>query len=259
MERVNLLICDLDGTLLGDDRALDEFTQWYSGASEHFRLAYSSGRFVESVRDSIDASALPEPDAIIGGLGTEIYDVPAARRAFMWPPSSIGWNPYVIRTLCECRRELTPQPDHFISYYKVSYYGIDLDVNFLNSLLRHLASAGQDVTVVYSSNRDLDVVPAGVDKGSAATFMARHWKIDPQRTIVAGDSGNDAAMFRAGFRGIVVGNAQKDLRALKGPHIYHATAEYAAGVLEGLDYWLRRQPVVPTYKRSIECGSRCRS
>ena len=42
MERLNLLVCDLDGTLLGDIRALDEFAAWYAQARDHFRLAYSS-------------------------------------------------------------------------------------------------------------------------------------------------------------------------------------------------------------------------
>ena len=76
-------------------------------------------------------------------------------------------------------------------------------------------------------------------KGAAAAYLARRWSIDPQRVVVAGDSGNDAAMFHMGFRGIVVGNARPELRSLVSPDIYHATAEFAAGVLEGLEYWLQ--------------------
>jgi hydroxymethylpyrimidine pyrophosphatase-like HAD family hydrolase len=52
-------------------------------------------------------------------------------------------------------------------------------------------------------------------------------------------------MFHVGFRGIVVGNAQPELRALVEPHIYHATAPFAAGVLEGLDYWLQAPLIRP--------------
>jgi sucrose-6F-phosphate phosphohydrolase len=239
MERVKLLICDLDGTLLGDDLALDKFAVWYAQARDHFRLAYSSGRFVESVRDSIDSSSLPEPDAIIGGVGTEIYDFTQARQAPMRPPSMLGWNPHMIRDICEENRELKPQPQHLLSYYKVSFYGPDLDQSFIDHLARRMAGADQPVTIVYSSNLNLDILPADTNKGSAAAFLARRWQIDPQRVIVAGDSGNDAAMFQVGFRGIVVGNARPDLRSLVAPHIYHATAQFAAGVLEGLDYWLQ--------------------
>jgi hydroxymethylpyrimidine pyrophosphatase-like HAD family hydrolase len=60
--------------------------------------------------------------------------------------------------------------------------------------------------------------------------------------VVSGDSGNDVEMFvppRDGspYRGIVVGNADADLKRLKGEHIYHAQAACAAGVLEGLRFW----------------------
>jgi sucrose-phosphate synthase len=55
--------------------------------------------------------------------------------------------------------------------------------------------------------------------------------------VVAGDSGNDVEMFVAPFRGIVVGNADEDLKRLSGPHIYKAEKAHAAGLLEGLRYW----------------------
>jgi mannosylfructose-6-phosphate phosphatase len=242
MERLNLLVCDLDGTLLGDDRALDDFAEWYVQARSMFRLAYSSGRFVASIFDSIDAANLPTPDAIIGGVGTEIYDVSLGRRISMWPPTILGWNPHIVRDICESHPELTPQPRRFLSYHKVSYYGPDLDESFIDQLMRQMAAAGQHATAVYSSNRDLDLLPADAHKGAAADFLARRWKIDPERVIVAGDSGNDATMFDQGFRGITVGNAHAELRSLAAPHIYHATAEFAAGVLEGLDYWLQAAP-----------------
>jgi mannosylfructose-6-phosphate phosphatase len=238
MERVNLLVCDLDGTLLGNEPALAEFANWYRGTNDCFRLAYASGRFVESVRESIKDSLLPEPDAIIGGVGTQIYDVAAARRMAMWPPSLFEWNPYEVRAVCTAYAELVPQPDPLLSYHKVSYYAVDLNKSFLDTLEDQLAAAGQRVTTIYSSNRDLDILPADTNKGSAVAHLARRWKIDPRRVIVAGDSGNDLAMFAAGFRGIIVGNSQHELLSLKTANVYHALAPFAGGVLEGLGYWL---------------------
>lgn len=237
MERVSLLVCDLDGTLLGDDAALDEFAAWFARDKRRWRLAYSSGRFVASVFHSIEASNLPEPDAVMGGVGTEIFDVAADCRVAAWPPAPAAWDPRVIRAICQSHPALTPQPHEFVSRHKISFYGIALSVEFLNRLTRQLAAAGQDVAVVYSSDRDLDVVPRGVDKGAAARFLARSWGIAARCVVVAGDSGNDATMFQQGFRGIVVGNALPELRALAGPHVYHAAAPFAAGVLEGLAYW----------------------
>src|SRR5690606_25882668 len=73
MERLNLIVSDLDGTLLGDDGALRCFAAWYDERRADFRLVYSSGRFLDSVRQSIAETYLPEPDAVICGVGTEIY------------------------------------------------------------------------------------------------------------------------------------------------------------------------------------------
>lgn len=240
MERVNLLVSDLDGTLLGDERALERFAGWYDQVKDRVRLAYSSGRFLDSIRASIDDGRLPEPDAIIGGVGTEIFDVAAGRRFIGWPPITYGWNPYVVRATCALHGELEEQPQHLVSYYKVSYYGYELDEAFLSRLAEELAAAGQDVTIVYSSRRDLDILPGDTSKGAAAAFLAERWRIERERVIVAGDSGNDSDMFCQGFRGIVVGNAQAELRSLRHPSVYHATAHYAAGVVEGLEHWLRQ-------------------
>jgi hydroxymethylpyrimidine pyrophosphatase-like HAD family hydrolase len=44
-------------------------------------------------------------------------------------------------------------------------------------------------------------------------------------------------MFLMGFRGIVVANAQPELRSLAAGHVYHAEQPYAAGVLEGIRHW----------------------
>lgn len=237
MVRMNLLISDLDGTLLGDDRSLEQFAVWYANARQHYRLVYSSGRFVESVLNSIASTMLPTPDAIIGGVGTQIYDVAQARHFPMWSPMIDEWNPHIVQSVGERFDELRIQPAKFNSHHKISFYGADLDESFLKHLEERMGSAGQCVSMVYSSQRDLDVLPIESNKGSAALFLAQHWKIRPDRTLVAGDSGNDADMFRVGFRGIVVGNAAQELKALASPTNYVAENRFAAGVLEGILHW----------------------
>lgn len=237
MERMNLLISDLDGTLLGDDASLELFAVWYASARKHYRLVYSSGRFVESVLGSIESSMLPEPDAIIGGVGTQIYDVAQGRKFSMWPPLVIEWNPYIVQSIGENCAELKLQPSEFNSHYKVSFYGSDLDESFLRHLEERMASEGLRTSMIYSSKRDLDLVPEGSNKGAAALYLSRHWRIAPDRTLVAGDSANDADMFHIGFRGIVVGNAAQELKTLASPTNYLAESCYAAGVLEGIRYW----------------------
>ena len=238
MESRSLLVSDLDGTLLGDEEALDQFSAWYEAHRASLRLAYATGRCFDSVADLVGSTSLPEPDAVIGAVGTEITLYPSGQGVDDWPPHSASWAPDAIRNTLAKLARFKPQPAEFQTDFKLSYYAHDLDARFLVELHRHLADAGHYVETVYSSNRDLDVLPPGVNKGSALVFLASKWRLRRNRVIVAGDTGNDASMFRAGFRGIVVNNAQPELAALHGADIYHAKRAYAAGVLEGVRHWL---------------------
>ena len=132
---------------------------------------------------------------------------------------------------------LEDQPDEFQSAHKVSYYYRGASEGRVARLARAVADAGIPARVVYSSDRDLDVLPAAADKGNAAKFLAAHLGVPFRRVIVAGDSGNDAAMFAGEFRGVVVANARDELKSLRHPHLYRANGRCAAGVLEGVRHW----------------------
>jgi hydroxymethylpyrimidine pyrophosphatase-like HAD family hydrolase len=96
------------------------------------------------------------------------------------------------------------------------------------------------VDITYSNNKYLDILPKGVNKGSALRFLAKMWEINLNNIIACGDSGNDISMLQ-GNKAIVVGNAKSEL--LEWIHtenesdIYLAKREYAGGMIEGLKHY----------------------
>ena len=234
MRRETLLVSDLDGTLLGNNAALGRFAEWHERCRTDVRLVYATGRFFDSVVELVKSTPLPEPLAVIGAAGTEVRMYVGGKRVGCWPYVSPRWNPGGIRSLLEECSELELQPLEFQTGLKVSYFANNLDPIFLSDWRLDLP----DVEIIYSSNRYLDILPGGVNKGSAAAFLANRLHFLPEQVIVAGDDGNDVRMFQLGFRGIVVGNALPALKSITPLNAYHSRLPFADGVLDGIEYWL---------------------
>jgi mannosylfructose-6-phosphate phosphatase len=236
----SLIVTDVDGTLLGDDGALAEFLAWWEPRRAEVRLALNSGRFTDSLLRSIVDYQLPMPDALIGGVGTEMIDGSTGAAIDGWPPGSGRWDAARVRQVLAADDRLTLQPIEFQSNFKVSYYAHQASGDELLAWKARLQGSSLDVRLVYSSDRDLDVLPAGVDKGAAAAFLARRLDIPPSRVIACGDTLNDLAMFQHGFCGVVVANALAELRRLDRPDVYHCRRGFAGGILEGAQHWLAK-------------------
>lgn len=240
---------DIDNTLTGNLQALERLKKQIASLRKQKRLVLflSTGRRLNQVMDGFENESIPQGDAIISQVGTEIY----------LPPYSLEMSPlpeWEKRLLQQFSRKraveflqgidgLEMQPAKYNTSLKVSCY-LDKTPHPDRAAARiqqRVARKGNGkYQVIWSSGRDLDIIPAAAGKGKAIRFLLDYLELASQKVIVAGDSGNDRTMFDEFSHGIVVANAQPELKKLRNenrPSVYFAQTAYAAGVAEGLRHF----------------------
>lgn len=242
MKRVKIFSSDLDGTLLGNHEATARFRDYWSALPQEEKplLVYNSGRTVADMLSLLEKDILPQPDWLIGSVGTQIYQMSTGQYDESFAQAfGHGWSLSAVEAIVSSMPGIEKQPPQFLHPYKSSWYLEHADAAAIHDLEAKLSDAGLDATVVYSSARDLDILPAHADKGKALEWLCGSLSIPGGEVVVAGDSGNDSSMFRLPeARGIIVENAQ--------PELYEATVQLpvfcssrvmADGVIEGLRHY----------------------
>jgi len=222
-------------------------------------LAYVTGRDLALVQEGIREFGLPHPDLVAADVGTSIYRWDGGQ--FREDPEyghlmreAMGGNTAAaLQEVLADHPELELQPAERQGAFKLSFFTPATAVRdgIVEEVEERLRRHGAQVTLVFSVDSVrgiglLDVLPAGVSKDSAVRFLHEHTGVAEDRLLYAGDSGNDRAAMLTGYRVIVVGNAPSALKsALRGEaaraglvdSLYFAAAPYAAGVVEGMEYW----------------------
>lgn len=244
MKPVRLFSTDLDGTVVGNDEATARFRDFWHTLPKETRplLVFNSGRLIDDQLELLDSVPLPRPDYIIGGVGTMLsrQDEPTLSQAYT---SQLG-AAFDADKIASVMRDVTGirlQPDRYQHGLKSSWYLHDADEDMLADIERRLNDKGVPARIVYSSARDLDVLPRAADKGAAIRWLCNHLGIGVDETVVAGDTGNDRAMFELpGVRGVVVANALEELKSFATckHNMIIAPKEEADGVIMGLQHWI---------------------
>jgi sucrose-6F-phosphate phosphohydrolase len=263
-----ILICsDLDRTLipngLQQESAHARPVLRRLAENANIYLAYVSGRDKQLILDAIEEFYLPMPDYAIGDVGTTLYRVINGtwQLADDWS-DEIGkdWNRLNWQELAEFLEdmdEIRLQELEKQSRYKLSFYTDQhLDRQRLIKDIRiALDGKGVRANIIWSvdeisANGLLDIIPARANKLHAIRFLMQQEQFAEDRTVFAGDSGNDLDVLTSGLQAILVKNAMAEVRKiavetltaknmmhrlyLPEGNFYWTNGNYAAGVLEGL-------------------------
>lgn len=238
------LVCtDLDGTLLANNKSISaENLQ----AIDYFKreggiFTFVTGRmpfFVSRVYDMINPNA---PIGCINGCG--LYDYP--NQKYLWqgvmpegvtdlvrvvdntlPGIGIQVNTFYKVYFCKENpvmkefRRLTGLPNLTGHYAEVTepiakiLFGCEREeeIRQVESILRSHPKA-DSFDFIRSEKTLFEILPRGIDKGTAIRNLVNHLGLNASKTIAIGDYNNDISMFHAAKVGIAVSNASPEALA----------------------------------------------
>jgi len=231
-----LLVTDLDDTLTGDDEALATLLKRLDTTDAKVGFGIATGRTLNEALTLMDELEVRVPDVLITAGGSELHygthllpDRSWERQIrYRWDRDDVA---RVMNAMPGLERVIQSETKYRLRYR------LDLGhAPSLREIRRRLRQEGLRVTTILDHEVYLDVVPVRASPGLAIRFFCFKWNLEPQRLLVAGDSGNDWDMLSGDTLGVVVSNHTPGLERLRGrPRVYFAKSPHARGILEGID------------------------
>lgn len=242
MNRISLVISDVDGSLLTPDKRLTEaaIQAVKSLAGKNIGFTITSSRPPLGMRMLIEPLNIRLPLGTFNGslmvdpalkmLRRTVISASAVRRAIdalkasetdIWLFTADRW------LITRDDGRYVPHEQHTIRMAPVlvsdfdeftgdasKIVGVSADPEKLArcEMTMQVALAGQ-ATVVRSQSYYLDITPAGEDKGTFVEALAKRLDISPRNIATIGDMKNDLAMFAKSGLSFAMGNAEDNVKA----------------------------------------------
>ena len=266
-----LLLCtDLDRTLLPNGPqpesagARNRFSDFI--AHNDVTLVFVSGRDKKLVQQAITSYCLPQPDFVISDVGTNIYDLRKGKWTVwrQWHDEiAPDWNGKNRDFLCDLLTDIEAlrlQEFEKQNTYKLSYYApLFIDLDELDRRIQQRLNAHDiKASLIWSVDEPagiglLDILPKHATKLHAIEFLMATLSFPLQRTLFAGDSGNDLAVLASRIPSVLVANAMPEVKTaalaaaaeqghgdalyIAGGHYLDMNGNYCAGILEGIAHY----------------------
>lgn len=236
-----MIVCDLDGTLVTSryeipQRNLDAIRYFIDNGGV-FSLA--TGRSVESARQYAEKMKLKAPVIVMNGA--VIYDYKSERIVWSHPLGDVvrghveavskeypligievysGRQLYMYQinqtSLQHAKNEaLEPKKVNSLDdipkpWHKILYAGSHEELLPIAQLCESRLRDGAEY--VFTMPIYYEMMPVGVDKGSALRILAQMLGVEIKNTYAAGDYYNDVKLIKAAGKGILSGNSPEEIR-----------------------------------------------
>lgn len=242
----DLLVCDLDGTLLDDSMALDPVVV------EAFRRAAQRGLTISLATGRMPAAADPYRDelgvtapviyyngAVVRGAngGRDLVSLTLPRgvlhrawKVFAQAPVHPVFyrddrlfcleRTLAIRRYCDeegLRADVVDDPGGFLvlgGFIKSLLIGHPNDLDIVREDLTPIVA--EHARLVRTRRDYLDIIPVGASKGAALARLTSHLAVPLERVVAVGDQENDVEMLREAGLGVAMPHAPESVRRAAG-------------------------------------------
>ena len=244
MDEIKVICCDIDGTLVRDDKSLsEENKKWiYKAVKEkgiHFTLV--SGRMANGVRPFYDEIGINGPVSCYNG-GTLVDEEGNIVEDLRMPHDlalslvRVGHKVQIGMILFDGMTWFLEEKDDYIYPWKTKIYQSDSGIGPFEELLKTfdtnkviymspsaekleeakaevLRTVDRSRITMYRSGNFLEVMPSGYDKGSAIDALSDYYKVPASQIMALGDDYNDIPMLKKAGWSVAMGNAVPEAKA----------------------------------------------
>ena len=238
MDQVKVICCDIDGTLVRDDKSLsEENIYWIKKAVEEKKIAFTlvSGRMYNGVHPFYDLLGIKGPISCYNG-GT-LYNSDGQIVEDHRVPHDISLRVLEVQRkfdvpliLFNDQKWYLREQDNYVHPKKIKVYQTECIEGNLEQLLNQfdsnkllfmtpdsakldqieatLRAIGLENSLTFYRSSDfLELMPYGVNKGMAIDALARYFKIPTTQIMALGDDYNDIEMLKRAGVSVAMGNS----------------------------------------------------
>jgi len=239
----DLLVCDLDGTLLDDSHVLEPaLVEGFHRARERgLLIALATGRMPPGaeryrdelgitapcvfyngalVRDHVEGRDLlvqTLPRGILGRAYDVFANAPVHPLFYRDDQLYCLERTYAVQEYAghqDLRVEVVPSPSEFLAlgaFVKALFIGHPADLPTVRQDLEGMA--GDAARLVMTRTDYLEMIPATASKGAALRHLAEHLGVPLARVVAVGDQENDLEMIQTAGCGVAMPRAPEHVRA----------------------------------------------